>query len=104
MLAALALPRILTRINDRTIMIAGGGLLLVTLATLGLVFRQAGIQTLWVALLVGWLAMGIGYSLCVTPNGKLLRREPGQFKALAPSMKLCASATLALGLRRSSRC
>ncbi len=32
MLAALALPRILARINDRTIMIAGGGLLLVTLA------------------------------------------------------------------------
>lgn len=75
MLAALALPRILTRINDRTIMIAGGGLLLVTLATLGLVFGQAGIQTLWAALLVGWLAMGIGYSLCVTPNGRLLKRS-----------------------------
>jgi predicted MFS family arabinose efflux permease len=75
MLAALALPRILARINDRTIMIAGGGLLLVTLATIGLVFGQVETQTFWPVLLVGWLTMGIGYSLCVTPNGRLLKRS-----------------------------
>ena len=75
MMAALALPRILTRIDDRTIMIAGGGLLLVTLATIGLVFGQLGPRTFWPVVLVGWLTMGIGYSLCVTPNGRLLKRS-----------------------------
>lgn len=75
MLAALALPRILTGVKDRTVMIFGAALLVATLAAIGLVFGQLGTQPLWPFLLVGWLAMGIGYSLCVTPSGRLLKRS-----------------------------
>lgn len=75
MLAALALPRLLKRANDRSVMILGAGSLALTLAALGLALPGIGNQALWSVLLVGWLAMGIAYSVCVTPGGRLLKRS-----------------------------
>lgn len=78
MLAALALPSLLRRANDRSVMILGAGLLTVTLAALGLTFPRIGNEALWSVLLVGWLGMGIAYSVCVTPGGRLLKRSAGE--------------------------
>lgn len=75
MLAALALPRLLKRANDRSVMILGAGSLALTLAALGLALPGIGNQALWSVLLVGWLAMGVAYSVCVTPGGRLLKRS-----------------------------
>ena len=77
MLAALALPRLLRQVNDRSVMILGAGLLAVTLAALGLIAPRIGNEALWSVLLAGWLAMGIAYSVCVTPGGRLLKRSAG---------------------------
>ena len=72
MLAALALPRVLQHIADRTVMLTGALILTVTLGGL------AGLALDWPHLLAGWLVMGIGYSLCVTPGGRLLRRSSSE--------------------------
>ncbi len=69
MLAALVLPRVLKLVNDRTVMLTGAAILAIALA----VFGAATLN--WTALLAGWLVMGIGYSLCITPGGRLLRRS-----------------------------
>src|SRR3546814_4434462 len=75
MLAALALPRLLKRANDRNVMILGAGLLTLTLAGLGVALPGIGNPALRSVLLVGWLAMGVAYSVCVTPGGRLLKRS-----------------------------
>lgn len=72
MLAALALPRVLQHIADRTVMLTGATILTVTLGGL------AGLALDWPHLLAGWLVMGIGYSLSVTPGGRLLRRSSSE--------------------------
>lgn len=69
MLAALVLPRVLKATSDRTVMLIGSVILAAALAVFGLVALD------WPVLLAGWLVMGIGYSLCVTPGGRLLRRS-----------------------------
>lgn len=72
MLTALLLPPVLERVSDRTIMISGA-----VGSTLGL-----GVLTAWLAaapswnsLLAIWFVLGIGYSMGVTPSGRLLRRS-----------------------------
>lgn len=67
--AALALPRALDHLPDRTLMLAGGatcvaGLAVVPLAATGLA-----------ALLVLWTALGVGMSLLQSPAGRLIRRS-----------------------------
>jgi len=69
MLAALSLPRILKRASDRAVMLAGATILAIVLAVCGLMVLN------WPVLLAGWLVMGAGYALCVTPGGRLLRRS-----------------------------
>ncbi len=68
MLAALTLPRLLDRIPDRRVMLAGASLLVV-----GLLAGLAGPG--FTALLLLWLVLGIGYSTVGTPTGRLLRRS-----------------------------
>ena len=68
MLAALALPRLLERISDRSMMISAAALLTVGLAGM-FVLASAGAMT-WPVLLVGWAGLGIAYSMSVTPCGK----------------------------------
>lgn len=78
MLAALALPRILRALTDRTVMLTGAAMLCAVLAALGFSTRSDGGAVSWPTLLAGWLSMGIAYSLCVTPGGRLLRRSSGE--------------------------
>lgn len=76
MLAALALPRILDAVPDRSVMIAGAAVLTILLVSFGITIeQQAGGAIAWPFLLAGWMALGLGYSLCVTPGGRLLRRS-----------------------------
>ena len=68
MVAALALPKLLDSIPDRTAMLGGASLLAVgTLATAALPGYG------W--LLPLWFLLGVGYSTAQTPSGRLLRRS-----------------------------
>ena len=73
MLAALGLPRLLDRRPDRPVMIAGGACLVVVLLASALWIAVAGPQ--WTVLLLGWIVVGIGYSVVLTPSGRLLKRS-----------------------------
>lgn len=68
MLAALILPRLLENVPDRRAMLAGTVPLIVGLAAGTVVPGYA-----W--LLPVWFVIGIGYSLVLTPSGRLLRRS-----------------------------
>ena len=68
MIAALALPRLLERVPDRRVMLAGAGVLVA-----GLLAGLAGPG--FAALLPLWLVLGLGYSAVGTPIGRLLRRS-----------------------------
>ena len=68
MVAALALPRLLRLVSDRSTMLAGALLLVVGLALSALVDGFG-------ALLVVWLALGVGLSLVQTPSALLVRRS-----------------------------
>jgi MFS family permease len=68
MLAALALPRLLDVIPDRTAMLGG----IIILAT-GLLVGAA--VPGYAMLLPLWFAFGLGYSIAQTPSGRLLRRS-----------------------------
>ena len=68
MTAALGLPRLLDKFSDRQAMLAGT-IVLVTGLLLGAAVASYGI------LLVLWFALGLGYSLAMTPAGRLLRRS-----------------------------
>lgn len=68
MVAALALPKLLESIADRTVMITGASLLAAgTLAAAALPSYD------W--LLPLWFVLGLGYSTAQTPSGRLLRRS-----------------------------
>lgn len=68
MTAALGLPRLLDRFSDRQAMLAGTVILVIGLL-LGAIVASYGL------LLVLWFALGLGYSLAMTPAGRLLRRS-----------------------------
>ena len=68
MVAALALPRVLERIPDRAVMLAGAAMLVAGTA-LGVLVPS------YALLLVLWLVIGFGYSVAQTPSGRLLRRS-----------------------------
>jgi MFS family permease len=78
MVAALALPRLLTEVSDRQVMLAGGGLLAVGMV----LWPLAG--GAWAALLPLWFLLGLGNGMALTPSGRLLRRSahPGDRPAL----------------------
>jgi H+ antiporter protein len=73
MLAALILPRILDRISDRPVMLAGAVLMVATLLGLATSVSLSGL--VWPLLLGAWLLVGLGYSAVLTPSGRLLRRS-----------------------------
>lgn len=66
--AALALPKLLESIPDRTAMIAGAALLAMGTLT-------AAVLPGYSWLLPLWFVLGIGYSTAQTPSGRLLRRS-----------------------------
>ncbi|KQY45650.1 MFS transporter [Rhizobium sp. Root483D2] len=68
MLAALSLPRLLKKIDDRPVMLAGTVVLVAALV--------AGMFTAsYIGLILVWAVIGIGYSLVLTPSGRILRRS-----------------------------
>ena len=68
MVAAFALPRLLDKIADRPVMIAGATMLVVGMAAGAMIPTYA-------VLVVIWLMVGFGYSVAQTPSGRLLRRS-----------------------------
>ncbi|MBY6069161.1 MFS transporter [Leisingera aquaemixtae] len=73
MLSAMLLPRLLERLPDRSVMLAGGALgsaalLLLALSTL---MQPLGFARLAIA----WFVIGLGYSAVMTPSGRLLARS-----------------------------
>ena len=73
MVAALILPLLLDRLPERPLMLSAAGALAALLAGLGGLFMSGAVN--WPLLLAGWFLMGIAYSFCVTPGGRLLRRS-----------------------------
>ena len=73
MLAAFVLPRLLDRVSDRTTMIAAAAILTAALGILATLFASG--RGDWAVVLAGWFALGIAYSMSVTPSGRLLRRS-----------------------------
>lgn len=68
MVAAILLPRVLKTVSDRSAMLAGSLLLFAGLVT-GLAVQSYG------PLLALWFLLGIGYSVVLTPSGRLLRKS-----------------------------
>jgi MFS family permease len=68
MVAALALPRLLTGVSDRIVMSAGGGVMALALAG-GLTMPPL----VWIMAL--WFAIGLGYSIIQVSAGRLLVRS-----------------------------
>ncbi|RTL71328.1 MAG: MFS transporter [Hyphomicrobiales bacterium] len=68
MIAALAMPRLLEQLSDRTFMITGAGI-----AGFGLLLGV--IAPSYYSLFALWVLIGFGYALAQTPSGKLLRRS-----------------------------
>jgi len=73
MIAALALPRLLQRVSDRPVMLAGGAGLVAGLAALSLAPIGAGAG--WWLIFAIWFVLGLGSSCVLTPAGRLLRRS-----------------------------
>ncbi|MBN9505141.1 MAG: MFS transporter [Altererythrobacter sp.] len=78
MAAALVLPRLLDKIDDRLAMVSAAVALSIGLGAMTWVSIAvpAGL-TYWHVLLIGWLVLGIAYSMSVTPSGRLLKRSAG---------------------------
>lgn len=66
--AALLLPRILERLEDRPVMLAGAGLMILSVALLPLISGLTGLIALW-------SLAGFGFSLTQTPIGRILNRS-----------------------------
>ena len=78
MLAALMLPRVLRSISDRSVMITGAFSLAATLSVFATMTLGTAGEIAWSFLLAGWLALGVTFSLSVTPGGRLLRRSSNE--------------------------
>lgn len=68
MIAAFLLPRLLDKVPDRPVMVAGAAALVLGTATGALLPTYATLLPLW-------LVIGFGYSVAQTPSGRLLRRS-----------------------------
>ncbi|WP_156757460.1 MFS transporter [Actinokineospora pegani] len=72
MLAALTLPRVLTGVPDRVVVLTGAGVLGAALFALAALYATAPALP---TVLIGWLVLGTAYSLVLTPVGRLIRRS-----------------------------
>ena len=76
-IAALALPRILDRISDRTMMIGAAAALTLGLGLLAELTALFGSGAdYWHIILAGWFGLGLAYSMSVTPAGRRRRCGP----------------------------
>ncbi|WP_137909979.1 MULTISPECIES: MFS transporter [unclassified Burkholderia] len=74
MLMALILPKLLDQRPDRPAMLLGACIMAVGLGA-GMVISTLGGHYEWHAFLVTWFVIGLGYSMTLTPSGRLLRRS-----------------------------
>ncbi len=74
MAAALALPRLVARLPDRGVMMAGAAGLAALCLGLAVWLALAGMPG-WPVFLAIWAAFGLSYSAVLTPSGRLLRRS-----------------------------
>jgi MFS family permease len=74
MTVALILPRVLDRLPDRRVMLAGAAVLPVGLVGVAVVTAVPVTDGSWVASVAVWSVLGAGASLVVTPSSRLLRR------------------------------
>lgn len=76
MVAAFVLPRLLERLPDRHVMLAGAAVLTAALAAMAAIGSSLPFgETYWRSLLAGWFVLGVAYSTSITPSGRLLRRS-----------------------------
>ena len=75
MILAFALPRILNRRTDRSVMLSGGVVLTVVMTILAFAWPLLGQTARWPTLLFAWLILGATYASLVTPGGRVLRRS-----------------------------
>lgn len=74
MVAALGLPSVLERASDRGVMIPAAALMAALLFILAAIV-STNLISLWLAVLLTWTLLGVGYSAVQTPSGRLLRRS-----------------------------
>jgi MFS family permease len=74
MIAALLLPRLLERLNDRPVMLWAAAGLAVILLTLAALVPIAP-ESVWLLLLAAWAPLGFAYAAVLVPTGRLLRRS-----------------------------
>ena len=80
MAAALLLPKLLDRMEDRPVMLSAAVVLGTALLGFTCIMFLSSVPTsranlLWPAVLVTWIVLGVGYSAVMTPSGRLLRRS-----------------------------
>lgn len=75
MVAALLLPRLLERVSDRQVMLGSAVLLTLLLTVVSGASVALGGGSGWAIIIVAWMALGVAYSMSVTPTGHLLRRS-----------------------------
>jgi len=75
MAAALILPKVLDLVRERLLMPPAAFAQAIFLGLLALVAPMLDETAGWYALLATWLLLGVGYSMIVTPAGRLLRRS-----------------------------
>lgn len=71
LLAALALPRVLDRVNARSVMVTGAGVLVG--GTIAAVALTASGLASWIGTAIVWTVIGVGMALVITPTGSVLR-------------------------------
>lgn len=78
MATALALPHLLARWTDRSLMLVAGMMLSSVLMAIALAWPMLAPPARWPAMLASWLLLGVAYSGLVTPGGRLLRRSSNE--------------------------
>ncbi|SNV16544.1 H+ Antiporter protein [Dermatophilus congolensis] len=75
MLIALSIPKLINRLTDRSIMLAGGISLLLLLIAAADAIAWTTHSAQWGALLLVWTLMGAATSAVLTPSARILRRN-----------------------------
>jgi len=75
MVAALALPRLLRAVSDRSVMLSGACVLPCVLLAFAAASTMLQTQDLWPFLFGAWFLMGIASSAIMVPSGRLLRNS-----------------------------
>jgi MFS family permease len=75
MVMAIALPRLLSNLNDRPVMLIAAASLPLWLLCFAMLVASVAKTELWPLLLGTWFLMGIGTSAVLVPSGRLLRNS-----------------------------